>query len=126
MSAALAIEGARCLTREEAAQELRISLYLLDQEREAGRLGYERRGRRRVVIPWSAILEYRARNAVPANNATTSPTSTSAERGGGDTSADAAASRSGRKTRSKPRGALLSASKNSDVRALLGLRPVSR
>ncbi len=125
MTAALAI-SALCLTREEAAQELRISLYLLDQEREAGRLGYERRGRRRVVIPWSAILEYRARNAVPANNATTNPTSTSAVRGGGATSADAAVSRSGRKTKSKPRAGSPNASKDSDVRALLGLRPVSR
>lgn len=103
MSAARAIEleSARCLTREEAARELRISLYLLDQEREAGRLGYERRGKRRVVIPWVAILEYRARNAVPANDGATSRTSTSATAGGGATSADAAASRSGRKTRSK-------------------------
>lgn len=41
VSAEIAPEGPHCLTREEAAKELQISLWLLDAERAAGRLGYE-------------------------------------------------------------------------------------
>ena len=37
VSAEIAPEGARCLTREEAAKELQISLWLLDAERDSAR-----------------------------------------------------------------------------------------
>ncbi len=69
------------LTEKEAAKELRVSVYAVRQEREAGKLGFARL-RRRVFYPLSLIDAYRASITCPAKpnsgdtlsaNATTSP-----------------------------------------------------
>ncbi|WP_370316011.1 helix-turn-helix domain-containing protein [Sagittula sp.] len=55
------------LTEKEAAKELRVSLYLVRTEREAGRLGFARL-RRRVFYPLSAIETYKASLICPAKS----------------------------------------------------------
>lgn len=69
------------LTEREAAKELRVSVYCVRLEREAGRLGHARL-RKRVFYPLSMIEAYRqsitcpaksASGGIPSANDTTSP-----------------------------------------------------
>ena len=65
------------LTEKEAAKELRVSVYTVRAEREAGKLGYARM-RTRVFYPMSMINEYKASLLCP----TTTSGSTQTTEGG--------------------------------------------